>query len=491
MTTAASPAATCATIVQPRLRLEDPHDCTDANDVLCVFDAFFDGLVRYGPEGGYVPALAESWTVSADARTWTFRLRENLAFHDGAVCDAAAVCLSLSRMSRPDKGYTLGAPGVWAQYLGDAAITARDARTVEIVLARPMADLLDVLVYGYVIAPSALPRYEAGDVTHPVGSGPYRFDGFHDGREIAGVRFEGWHGAPPANDTIRFVLEKDAGRRQAMLADGEAQVANSIDFTQSRDLESSGGFTRAVSLVPVSIIYLFNSARGPFADPRVRRALNLALDRPALVDSVVNGAARPLTGFVSPAHFGVGANAGGLERDIDEARRLLAEAGHGEGLIIEVDCPTRLPDEAEALTAAVEWQLAAIGVSFRVHRHEDREAYAHGVRLKKVRDMCVFDSSPLSTFRVLAEKIDARSKGSWWLGFHNAQVEALIDEGRTTVDDAGRAAIYHRAYALLQQDPPWLYLYNPLRVTGLAGHHPAWRMRSDAVLDVTALPRFG
>ena len=109
------------TILQPRLRLDDPHDCTDANDVLAVFDAIFDGLVRYGRDGGFVPGLANEWQVSADARHWTFTLREGLTFHDGTPCDAEAVCLSLRRMARPDKGYTLGAPGVWHQYLGDAA----------------------------------------------------------------------------------------------------------------------------------------------------------------------------------------------------------------------------------------------------------------------------------------------------------------------------------------------------------------------------------
>ena len=479
------------TIVQPRLRLEDPHDCTDANDILCVFDAFFDGLVRHATRSGYVPALAESWTVSEDAKTWTFRLRENLLFHDGTACDASAIVLSLNRMARPDKGYTLGAPGVWNQYLGDARITALDARTVEIVLARPMADLLDVLVYGYVLAPGAIDRYESGDFTVPVGTGPYRFEAFREGREISGSRFDGWHGERPANAAIRFLLEPDADQRQSMLLSGEAQLANSLDFRASLALEHTAGHTRAVSLVPVSIIYLFNSSRGPFADPRIRRAVNLALDRQALAETVVAGAAHPLLGFVSPAHFAMADATGGMERDLVEARRLLAEAGHGDGLRIDVDCPTRLPDEAEALTLAVGRQLGEIGITLRVHRHEDREAYAHGVRLKKVRDMCVFDSSPLSTFRVLAEKIDARARGSWWLGYHNGEVERLIDEGRRTTDDEARGEIYARAYRLLQQDPPWLYLYNPLRVTAMTGNHPEWRMRPDAVLDVTRLPDFG
>lgn len=479
------------TIVQPRLRLEDPHDCTDANDILCVFDAFFDGLVRHATRSGYVPALAESWTVSEDARTWTFRLRENLLFHDGTACDASAIVLSLNRMARPDKGYTLGAPGVWNQYLGDARITALDARTVEIVLARPMADLLDVLVYGYVLAPGAIDRYENGDFTVPVGTGPYRFEAFREGCDISGSRFDGWHGERPANAGIRFLHEPDADRRQSMLLSGEAQLANSLDFEHSQALDLTAGHTRVVSLVPVSIIYLFNSSRGPFADPRIRRAANLALDRQTLADTVVAGAAHPLFGFVSPAHFGMADVTGGMDRDLVEARRLMAEAGHGDGLVIDVDCPTRLPDEAEALTLAVGRQLGEIGITLRVHRHEDREAYAHGVRLKKVRDMCVFDSSPLSTFRVLAEKIDARARGSWWLGYHNGEVERLIDEGRRTTDDDARGEIYARAYRLLQQDPPWLYLYNPLRVTGMIGNHPEWRMRADAVLDVTRLPDFG
>ncbi len=475
------------TIVQPRLRLEDPHDCTDANDILAVFDAIYDGLVRYGRDGGFVPGLAAEWRADPEARHWTFTLRDGLTFHDGSPCDAEAVCLSLRRMARPDKGYTLGAPGVWNQYLGDAMIEAADRLTLDIRLSRPIADLLDILVYGYVVAPSALARYESGDTKMPVGTGPYRVTEVIDGQEIRLERFENWHGERPANAAIRFRLEPDAQKRLTLLQSGEAQVANSLDFRASKELEARGDCTRVVFLAPVSIIYLFNAASGPLSDPRIRRALNLAVDRKALIEQIVHGAARPLTGFVGPAHFGSDPTTD-EGPDLDEARRLLAEAGYSDGLVLEVDCPTRLPDEAQALTKAVADQVSAIGVSLNIHLHEDREAYAHGVRLKKVRDMCVFDSSPLSTFRVLAEKIDARVAGSWWLGYHNEAVEQLLDVARQTSDDAARESIYRQAYRHLQDDPAWLYLYNPLRVTGLAGSHPDWRMRRDGVLDVAALP---
>lgn len=470
------------TILQARLPLRDPHDCTDGADELCLYEAFFDTLLRRDGTR-MVPRLAIAWTVSPDALVWRFTLREGVRFHDGSPCDAAAVCLSLARMARPDKGYTLGAPGVWAQYLGDARITAPDVRTVEIALSHPMADLPDVLVQGYIVAPSSLADLETGIATRPIGTGPYRLTGIGDGwiEAQAVAHFTG----TPANPRIRWQAEPDPGRRLAALQAGRAHVAAALDYRASQGLGPD--CTRVETLSPVAIIYLLNAARGPLADARVRLALALAIDREGLIQAAVHGGARPLHGFVSPLHFGAGTNPAPA-RDLDAASALLAQAGHGGGLTLGLDCPTRLPDEAERLTAALGAQLAEIGVTLDVHIHPEREDYAHMVRRKEIRDLCVFDSSPLSTFRVLYEKIDARVAGSWWEGYHNARVEALIDQGRGTTDDDARAAIYARAYGLMQSDPPWLTLYNPLKITGLRGHHPGYALPSDAVIRVADLP---
>jgi ABC-type transport system substrate-binding protein len=112
------------------------------------------------------------------------------------------------------------------------------------------------------------------------------------------------------------------------------------------------------------------------------------------------------------------------------------------------------------------------------------------VRRKEIGDLCVFDSSPMSTFRVLYEKIDSRTAGAWWQGYRNTAIEALIDEGRVTTDTQARAALYRKAYAELQTDPAWLTLYNPHRAIGLSGDHPDFRMREDGVIDVADLPAF-
>lgn len=468
-------------IAQARLSLEDPHDCTDGSDTLTVFHALYDTLVRRVGQD-FVPHLAQRWTVSDDARTWTFHLHPGVTFHDGSPCDAAAVAACLARMAREDKGYTLGAPAVWRQYLGGAVITVPDALTLTVTLQAPMADLLDVLEQGFIVAPSAFAALDSGDHSRQIGSGPYRLDSLTADR-LTASRVEGHFAGTPANPVITWTRVPDPAERLALLEQGAVQVANGLDFVASQRL----GAMRHVYLSPVAIIYLLNAARGPLRDARVRRALSLAVDRDALIADVVTGAARPLYGFVSPHHYGAGDGAGAA-LDRDAARRLLAEAGYADGLTLEVDCPTRLPDEAERLTASLGAQLAQVGVTLRVFVHPEREDYAHMVRRKEIRDLCVFDSSPMSTYRVLYEKIDSRIAGAWWQGYANPTIETLIDKGRATTDRAARADIWRDAYRLLQDDPAWLTLYNPLRVIGLAGEHPDFQMPADGVIDAARLP---
>ncbi len=464
-------------IAQARVALEDPHACTDAADTLTVCGAVFDTLLRRDGRGAYRPGLAEAWETSADCRRFTFRLREGVRFHDGTAMDAEAVRFTLQRLADPAQGATLGAPGVYAQYLAGATIEILDARTLRLKLAAPLADIADILCYGHIVSPQAMAA--AGDdlAARMVGTGPYRLTGWEPGQAIEAVANpDHYDGALPLAG-LRWEAHASPEARAEALRAGRADVANAVGTaTAGTDY-----------LAPTAMIYLLNARHGPCADVRVRRALNLAIDREALIAEVLGGAGRPLSGFVSPIHYGFDPAAAVLRQDLAAAMRLLAEAGHGGGLELAVDCPTRLPDEAEALTAALARQLAAVGVGLAVTVHDDRVAYANRVRLKGIGDMAVFDSSPMSTFRVLAEKIDSRFAGSWWQGYRNPAVEALIDRGRATPDAAAREGVYREAYRLLQQDPPWLYLYNHTRRIALATMPPGFAMPDDGVLDVRRL----
>lgn len=474
------------TVLQAGVLFPDPHDCTDSADSLALTEAVFDALVRRGQDGRFLPALAKRWSVSDDARTWTFELRTGVRFHDGTEFDARAMLRSVERMQRPDVGATLGAPAVWGQYLRNAKLDAPDERTLRIITRQPSAYLLDILVSAYAVPPDLVER---DDFTHaPVGTGVYCVERIDQGREAVLRANPDWYGERPANETLRLFAVADEEKRIQHLLDGGAHVVSRVHPAQADSLAVEGSFTGVEYIDPTAIIYLLNVSRGPFSDGRVRRAINLAVDRRALVDTVLGGAGQPLTGVVSPAHTGADPAWPENEHSPAQARALLAEAGRADGIKLVVDCPTRLPDEAQRLTAELARQLTEVGIRLDVRLTENRTRYAENVRDKRIQDMALFDSSPMSTYRVLAEKIDSRGQGSWWQGYRNERVERLVDCIALTTDDAARAELLREACNILREDPPWLTLYNHKRCTVLRGRHVGWHMRPDGVLDLARLP---
>ena len=191
----------------------------------------------------------------------------------------------------------------------------------------------------------------------------------------------------------------------------------------------------------------------------------------------------PLKGFISPYHFGADPDQTSLVYDPEQAKVLLSQAGYGGALTLTLDSPTSLPNEAVSLSKIVTEQWRQIGVNVNIVYTEDREEYANKVRLKDIHDMCIFDSSPLSTYRVLKEKIDARFEGSWWEGYHNAEVERMLDKAQATVNEATREAIYRQCFNLLNEDPPWLYLYNYETITGVSPKLGDWRLPVHGVIE--------
>jgi peptide/nickel transport system substrate-binding protein len=418
--------------------------------------------------------------VTDDAKVWRLSLRDGVRFHDGTPFDAEAMAFALRRMQRPDIGATLGAPAVWGQYLGGAEITVTGPLEVTIALAQPIADLLDILASAYALPPGLADREDF--LKAPVGTGAYRV-----ARVDAGVvdleANRAWWGGPQARERLTFRAVEGSAARIAAVTGGGADLAPRVD---PATIPRGAGTPERVHVYadPTAIIYILNAASGPFADARVRRAANLALDRTALIDEVLGGRARPLNAIVSPAHLGADDTAPPAT-DRAGARALLRDAGYGDGVTLVCDCPTRLPDEAQTLTRALAAQLATVGIALQTHIVEDRVAYAEAIRDKRIHDLCVFDSSPMSTYRVLFEKIDSRVRGSWWEGYANPRVEAALDRARATANDTAREALYAETLAMLREDPPWLALY--MRDYAAVWRDPThrWVVRADGVLDVT------
>jgi peptide/nickel transport system substrate-binding protein len=443
------------TILQPSCPLSDPHMWTDGRDRLSLRYAVYETLVRYGPDGRYQPDLAAAWLVEEDATTWTFEIRKGVRFHNDTPLTAEAVVSSLDRARGPGLPGELGTTGLYRSYLRDAEVRALDEHRVRVVTAGPMADLLDLLVEIPIVAP--------GDLA--AGTGRYQVTEARLG-EVWMEAVRDHRDGPAAYPRLLWGAEPSESRRLQALLDGEADLVTDL---LPQDRAAIAGSNRGQFVVrdgKVAVVFMCNAAAGACADVRVRRALNYALDVPALIRDAVGGAAQPLNGPLTPRHYGYDPDTAPYPHDPARARTLLAAAGYGTGLTLVIDIPTTHPDEAPGLAELMTRQYAEVGVTVQVETFDDRPAYAEMVKAKRIDDACCFDSSPLSTWRVLREKFHAGVRGAWWQGYGNPEVDALLDQAATVIDADRRQALYRRASRLIRDDAPWIFLYSPTLAWG-------------------------
>lgn len=471
------PAKDRLTIVQSSVAMGDPHIVSDSANRLSLLYSIYESLVGLDPEGRYEPALAERWTVSDDARTWTFHLRAGVTFHNGETLTANDVVATMGRVLDPSIGGSFGTEGVYISYLGTAKVEAADEATVTIVTAEPMADLLDLVVAMPISPASALSALP----DRHVGTGPYVISERTEDSVLMSA-FEGYWGTAPPYDEILWRAEPDPAARVEALLAGDVDIASRIGVEGRDRLQEATNAQLRELESGLAIIFMLNAMEGPCRDPRVRQALNYALDVDALIADIKKGGASRLNGYLTPQHFGHDPETPVYPHDPDEARRLLAEAGYEDGLELTFDIPSVMPDEAPALARRMAEQYARVGISVEIVEHEDRPGYADMVRAKDIHDACAFDSSPRSTFRVLREKLQSTLEGPWWEGYENERVDELILQAQATVPDAERQAIYREIYRLVRDDAPWIFLYNPTYYYGVGEKLEAWTPRADGLL---------
>ncbi|MFK7801896.1 MAG: ABC transporter substrate-binding protein [Anaerolineae bacterium] len=461
-------------ILQPTLTLADPHICSDQKDRLNIYTAIFDTLVRRDTTGKFVPQLAKSWQISADAQTWNFTLRDDVVFHNGDQLSADDVVASITRACDPVVGGEFGTEGVWASYIGDATLKAIDANTFEMHLARPMADLYELLMAIPIMPKRILPKVP----TIFVGSGPYKMGNFSADEVVLEPFEQSVVRQPSAAEPLIFRAEPDEAKRLAAFKAGNLLV------TGLSKLSAAGIVEQAVAHESnLCVAFLINCSSGPGTDKRIRQALNYGVDVQAMIEAAHHGAANRLSGPLTDLHFGCDPAVQPYAYDPAKARKLIEQAkADGFDGKLNIDIPMTLPNESPLLGEMVKSDLAKVGIDVTLHHYEDRPAYAHMVKAKDIHDVCCFDSSPLSTYRVLREKINSDVAGPWWQGYDNPAVNGLLDKASQTVDDQARQALYHEAYGVMHDDAPWIFLYRPTIFFGIGSDAPKFTVSPEGLL---------
>lgn len=248
----------------------------------------FNRLVDWdGPElKKIVPDLAESWSTSADGKTWTFNLRKNVTFQDGTPFNAGAVKFNLDRIRDPK----LGSPNR-SYYADIESVTTPSERVLQITTKHPSPTLLEMLAeqWSAISSPTAIQKFGRTYGHHPVGTGPYEFDSWVPNDRAVIKRNPNYFGTPSKAANLVFRPVPEDWARVIEVKTGNADVAGDLSPESASQLKGNDKVSLSQTPSSYQVFFELNVTKPPFDDVRMRRAVNLAIDRQAIVNKVLMG----------------------------------------------------------------------------------------------------------------------------------------------------------------------------------------------------------
>lgn len=452
--------------------LSGPPDNLDPALSYSVFDwsimhSVYDSLLDFGEDGELVPLAAESFTTD-DAMTFHVTLRAGMLFHDGTPVTTSAINRAVEHLKAADSQIS-------DLFRGITEVREIDALIAEIVTEEPSAWLPSQIAVWLVLFPeTATPETLA---TTPVGSGPYRFEAYDTGTSITLLRNENYmrespKGMPLAERVVfRFVPESST--RVADLTTGTAHLISSVPNDQLGEIEASGNIALTTPILGTTFVRIATDTP-PFDDPRVRRALNHAVDVDSIVEVLVGPDARRLASFFpDPRGLGFDESLPPFAYDPGLARQLLEEAGVGEGFDAEIQLTSTSPTDVVEVIVA---NLAEVGIRLDI----------------VLTDLAAFNQAwpdpaapalRYATWRPLYDPHTFLSlvvDSAGFLSRHeNARVDELIRAAEVEPEPDARATLYKELGIVLQDEPAAIYLWNVTSNYGVTETFSDWSPRGD------------
>lgn len=431
----------------------------------------FETLTKINADGSVSPLLAESWEVSPDLKTYTFKLRRGVTFQNGEPFNAAAVKFSYDRA-------------------GGEKSTNKDKRTFAN-LTTQVVDDYTVVVLNKDIDPDLLfilgqatsiivePKSAEGNATKPVGTGPYQLNAWNKGSSVVLAAWSGFR-APATikikRATFRFI--SDPAAQVAALLAGDVDAFPRVTPRSVAQFKSNPRFQVVVSGSRAKTILAINNAKKPLDDVRVRRAIAAAVDRKAVIEGAADGYGAPIGSHYVPGAFGYVDTTGVNPYDVEKAKKLLAEAGVKTPLELTVTLPpTPYARQGGEVIAA---QLAKIGITAKLQNVEWAQ-WLSGTYGNKNYDLTII--SHVEPF-----DLGNFAKPDYYWGYNSPKFNEIFNQIKNAARPADRSRLLGDAQRLIAQDAVHAFLYQNQWITvanrNLKG---LWKDMPVFVNDISAL----
>ncbi|MBO8128403.1 MAG: ABC transporter substrate-binding protein [Peptococcaceae bacterium] len=452
----------------------DPAIVTDGESAKVTIN-IFDTLVEYEPDSTAVrPALATDWSVSEDGTVWTFKLREGVKFHDGTDFNADAVVYNFERWMHKDHPLNNGECKYWAYmfngYDEDSMVTSVEATgdyEVKITLKEPFAPFIQNLaMFSFGIAsPAALEKYGEDFFKNPVGTGPFKFVEWIPDDKVVLEKNEEYWGEKAKVDKLVFRSIPDNSARFLELQAGTIDIMDGVNPDDVAAAKANENL-EVVLRPSMNVGYLaMHMEKEPFDNVLVRRAINHAINKEAIIEAFFTGLAKPAKNPMPPSLWGYNDDIEPYEYDPAKAKALLAEAGYPNGFkttLWAMPVPRPYMPQPQKIAEAIQADLAAVGIEAEI------VSYEWGTYLEKAEngehDMILLgwtgdNGDPDNFLYVLLDKDNAVVGSSANYAFYKSdEVHDLLIAAQKEMDQDKRAQLYKEAQEIIHRDAPWVPL---------------------------------
>lgn len=426
----------------------DPQRTTAAS-TFQITNNLYDTLLRVNTDGSLREGLAQKWEVSEDGLTLTFHLRPDVRFHNGDICDAQAVVASFQRLKEEESPRAAD----YANY----TFSVQDADTVVVT-----CEALDVAALSNFAYPwSAVVDVKAADTlkNQPVGTGPYRLQEWVPQQSLTLAKNPDYYDTVNL-DTINFKMMPDATAQIASLRNGELDII-SVSGDQVAAFENDPQFN--VITTPSNGLQLMamNLQNEALSDVRVRQAINYAVDKQALIDTVWWGYGQKIgSHYPTVLKEYVDMN-DRYPYDPEKAKELLSQAGYQDGLTLEMYLPKSYPAYVSAGQVVAD-SLKEVGITCNITIVE-WAAWLSDVYNGRNYDLTVVGHTGRLDPYVLLARYQSDSSENYF-NYSNEEVDQLLADYKSETDEDKRTEIVQRVQEILAQDVPAYYIQDPITI---------------------------